>query len=102
MAVVVRIPAPLRPLAEGRDEVRLDGSAATVGDLLEALWMLHRQLRDRVVTELGEVRPHVNIFAGTKSIRFTGGLATPLADGPEVAIIPAVSGGAVSKGRGSV
>lgn len=48
---------------------------------------------DRVLTEQGEVRPHVNVFVGEESIRYTGGLATPLTDGAEIAIVPAVSGG---------
>jgi molybdopterin converting factor small subunit len=50
-------------------------------------------VRDRVVTEQGEVRPHVNVFVGVESIRFTGDLATPLAADAEISIVPAVSGG---------
>jgi molybdopterin converting factor small subunit len=64
-----------------------------VGDALAAVWDLHPGVRDRVVTETGEVRRHVNIFVGDESIRYTGGLGTPLEDGGEVSIIPAVSGG---------
>src|SRR5262249_25486117 len=64
-----------------------------VGDALAALWALHPGVRDRVVTEQGEVRPHVNVFVGVESIRFTGGLETPLRDGAEISIVPAVSGG---------
>ena len=55
--------------------------------------MLYPGVRDRVVTEQGQVRPHVNLFVGAESIRFTGGLATPLADGAVMSIVPAVSGG---------
>lgn len=54
----------------------------------------HPGVRDRVLTEQGEVRPHVNVFVGDESIRYTGGLATPLGEGAEVSIVPAVSGGA--------
>jgi molybdopterin converting factor small subunit len=50
-------------------------------------------VRDRVITELGEVRPHVNIFVDGESIRDTGGLAAPVRDGAEIFILPAVSGG---------
>jgi molybdopterin converting factor small subunit len=39
------------------------------------------------------VRPHVNVFVGSDSIRETGGLATPLSDGAELHIMAAVSGG---------
>ncbi len=50
-------------------------------------------MRDRVLTEQGDIRPHVNIFVGTESSQWTGGLATPVPDGAEISILPAVSGG---------
>jgi len=96
MAVTFRIPGPLRPLAGGQNTVRLESGAATVGDALEALWRLHPELRHRILTERGELRPHVNVFVGAENIRYTGGLATPLSGEAEVAIIPAVSGGVES------
>jgi molybdopterin converting factor small subunit len=96
MALTFRIPGPLRPLTGGRHTVRLASSAATVGDALDALWGLHPELRHRILTERGELRPHVNVFVGAENIRHTGGLATPLSGEAEVAIIPAVSGGVES------
>ena len=66
---------------------------ATVAAVLEALWRAYPGVRDRVLTEQGEVRPHVNVFVGPESIRFTGGLATSVPDGAEISILPAVSGG---------
>lgn len=92
MAVTVRVPSPLRPFAGGRDAISVEG-VTTVGEVLDRAWTLHPRLRDRVLTEIGEVRTHVNIFVGVESIRFTGGLATPVADGAEVSILAAVSGG---------
>ena len=73
--------------------MRVGASPASVGEALAALWSMHPGVRDRVVTEQGDVRPHVNVFVGSESIRYTGGLATPVRDGDEVSIIPAVSGG---------
>ena len=93
MALVFIIPGPLRELAGNRDEVRVDESAETVGDALRILWSHCPGVRDRVVTELGEVRQHVNIFVDGESIRYSGGLATPVRDGAEIVILPAVSGG---------
>jgi molybdopterin converting factor small subunit len=93
MRVTFVLPGPLQPLAGGRAEVVVDAVAASVADALDALWAAHPALRDRVLTEDGNVRPHVNVFVGHKSIRFTGGLATAVHDGVEVAILPAVSGG---------
>jgi len=50
-------------------------------------------VRDRVITELGDVRPHVNIFVDGESIRDAGGLGAPVHDGAEIFILPALSGG---------
>jgi molybdopterin converting factor small subunit len=93
MRVTFVLPGPLQPLAGGRAEVGVEAPAASLGDALEALWAAHPALRDRVLTEDGRVRPHVNLFVGRKSVRFTGGLSTAVHDGAEVAILPAVSGG---------
>lgn len=68
--------------------------AAPLARVLAALWAVHPGVRDRVLTEQGVLRPRVNVFVGPESVRFTGGLDTPVADGVEVAILPAVSGGA--------
>ena len=93
MSLVFHIPGYLREFTGGRSRVVVDASAATVGEALAALWVVHPGVRDRVVTEQGKVRPHVNVFVGSESIRFSGGLATPVADGAEISIVPAVSGG---------
>jgi molybdopterin converting factor small subunit len=73
--------------------VQIERSPATLAEALEELWKQCPGIRDRVLTEQGEVRPHVNIFVGNEDIRYTGGLRTCLADGAEIAIIPAISGG---------
>ena len=93
MPVVFVIPGPLRELAGDRGEVGVDGSAGTVGEALSLLWASCPAVRDRVMTELGEVRPHINIFVDGQSIRYSGGLETPVRDGAEISILPAVSGG---------
>jgi sulfur-carrier protein len=92
-SVVVRLAAPLRPLAGNRERLALEAPRPTVAGALEALGAVSPAARDRVVTEQGELRPHVNVFVGDESIRFTGGLATPVTDGAEIWILPAVSGG---------
>jgi molybdopterin converting factor small subunit len=95
MRVVFLIPTPLRPFAGGRSriEINVAKDPPALGDALEALWQAAPGVRDRVVTEQGEVRQHVNVFVGTESCRWTGGLATPITDGAEIAIYPAISGG---------
>ncbi len=94
MPVTCRLSAPLRPFAAGQEQVAVRGVFADVGEALEALCRIHPSLRDRVLTEEGEVRPHVNLFVGAENIRHTGGLKTPLPETCEISILPAVSGGA--------
>lgn len=93
MQVRVSIPSALRAHTGGLAEVTLEGDLATAGDALEALFRAHPGLRDRVLTETGKLRQHVHLFVGDESIRTSGGFATPLSDGVELTILPAVSGG---------
>jgi molybdopterin converting factor small subunit len=96
-SLVFKIPGPLRELAGDRDEVRVEGAgpagSATVADALGLLWQECPAVRDRVMTELGEVRPHVSLFVDGEDIRFLGGLEAPVRDGSEIYILPALSGG---------
>lgn len=93
MAVTFVISGPLRELAGNRSEVRVDGPASSVADALSLLWVEHPAFRDRMVTELGALRPHLNLFVDGECIRFTNGFATPVRDGSEIVILPALSGG---------
>jgi len=99
-----RAPGLLRVRAQAADEAQLYDQALALrrayvrvraddADALEALARLHPGLRDRVVTEQGEVRPHVNVFVEDVNIRDARGLQTRVPEGCEIAILPAVSGG---------
>jgi molybdopterin converting factor small subunit len=91
--ILVNLPGPLLPYSSGQGLVVLEVEGATVGDALSSLWTAHPRLRDRVLDEQGRVRRHVNVFVDRESIRFTGGLGTPLAPEATLSIVPAVSGG---------
>jgi molybdopterin converting factor small subunit len=93
MPVTFHIPGALSSFAAGRTQVQVQAPAATVFDALQALWTACPGIRDRVVTEQGLVREHINIFVGSENIRYTGGLATPLPAEAEISIVPAISGG---------
>lgn len=93
MSFTFMMPGPLRELAGDRGEVRVDGAAGSVSEALSLLWSRCPAVRDRVITELGEVRPHVNIFVDGESIRDSGGLGAPVRNGAEICILPALSGG---------
>ena len=93
MPVTFHIPGALREFTAGRRTVELALSPATLADALAALYALYPGVRDRVLTEQGQVREHINLFVGDENIRYTGGLATPLPPNSEISIVPAVSGG---------
>jgi molybdopterin synthase sulfur carrier subunit len=78
----------------------LETSGNSLQDALEGLCALYPGIRDRVLTEQGEVRQHVNVFVGNSEARTMDGVATPLADGVEISIIPAISGGEFLPGKG--
>jgi sulfur-carrier protein len=93
MAVTFIIPGPLLEFTGNQHDVVVDSPATTLADALARLWQVHPGLRDRVLTERGEVRPHVNLFVDGEMIRYRGELQSAVRDGSEVVILPAVSGG---------
>ncbi len=93
MPVTFHIPGPLRPFTDGRSQVDVETSPLTLRDALEGLWTLYPGIRDRIATEGGQVRDHINVFVGNEDVRYTGGLATAVPAGAEIWIVPAISGG---------
>ena len=91
MAVTLRIPTPLRSLSGGEAELSVEGS--TVSEVLDALERDHPGFHDRLHDERGEIRRFVNIYVAGEDIRFLKGVDTPVKDGEEVSIVPAVAGG---------
>lgn len=93
MAISVVLPRALLPYSHGNSTLHLDERCASVADALDAVRRRWPAVLDRVMTEQGEVREHVNIFVGEESIRFATGLATPVHEGDTIMIVAAVSGG---------
>lgn len=83
----------LTDFTEGRNQIAIEAAPSSVGEALAELWKLHPGLRDRVVNEQGQLRQHVNVFLDSENIRRKESLATQVADGSELTILPAVSGG---------
>ena len=92
MSVHVYIPTPFRRATNNRDRVSLD--APDIKTLLDALEEHWGGLKGLVRNERGEVHRHVNIYVNNEAIAALQGLETPLRDGDEVSIIPALAGGA--------
>ncbi len=91
MSITVRIPTPLRKLTDGADEVQAEG--ANVGELIDNLEAAHPGLKERLCDEAGEIRRFVNIYVNDEDVRFLQGKETPLSDGDQVSIVPAIAGG---------
>ena len=90
MAIVVRIPTPLRTLTEGKDEVEAEG--ATVKDIIDHLEGNSPGIKDRRCDDKG-VRRFVNIYQNDEDIRFLDSLDTAVKDGDDISIVPAIAGG---------
>jgi sulfur-carrier protein len=91
VSVSVRVPTILRPYTQGVSEVSVEGS--TLSEVLESLDASYPGIKSRVLDESGELRRFVNIYVDNDDVRFSEGLQTPVKDGGQISIIPAVAGG---------
>ena len=90
MAVTVKLPTQLRAAAGGQATAQVQG--ATVGEALESLFSEHGELRDRLMQD-GDLRRFVNVYVDDEDVRTLDGLATPVREGGQLTILPAVAGG---------
>jgi sulfur-carrier protein len=91
VAVEVRLPTVLRSHAAGATVVTVDGS--TIGEVLSKLVAEYPAMASQVLTDQGGLHKFVNIYVDDDDVRYLQGLDTPVADGAEVSILPAVAGG---------
>jgi molybdopterin synthase sulfur carrier subunit len=91
MAVLVRIPTPLRALTKGNAEVQATGQ--TVTDLVDDLERQFPGIRERLLDEAGELRRFINVYVNEEDIRFLEGKKTTLKERDQVSILPAIAGG---------
>lgn len=91
MAKSVRIPIQLRKLTDGQDVVEVE--ASTIREMVNELETRFPGCKSRLTDEKGEMRRFINVFVNEEDIRFIQMRDTPLNDGDEVSIVPAVAGG---------
>lgn len=91
MPVQVRIPTPLRKLTHNEEVVEVN--AATVAAAIAELQSRFPGIRERLLDEQGAVRRFVNVYVNEEDIRFLQNQQTPLKEGDEISIIPAIAGG---------
>jgi len=91
MAIIVRIPTPLRKLTQNLSEV--EGVGSDISSIIENLEANYPGLKERICDESGNVRRFVNIYLNDEDIRFRDGKVTAVKEGDEISIIPAIAGG---------
>lgn len=91
MAATVRIPTTMRPITGGEKQVSVE--PGTLAEVIASLEAAHPGMKERLLDDDGSLRKFVNVFVDDDDVRFLDGLDTPVADGIQVSIIPAVAGG---------
>lgn len=91
MSVLVRIPTPLQKLVGDKAEVSVE--ATTLREAIEQLAASNGEIKGRLLDDSGELRRFVNVYVNEEDVRFLQKLDTPLKDGDEVSIVPAIAGG---------
>lgn len=91
MAIIVRIPTPLQKLTKNQAEVK--ANASNIKGLVEDLEKNFPGIKERICDEAGKLRRFINIYVNEEDVRFLQRDQTPLKDGDEVSIIPAIAGG---------
>ena len=94
VTVSVYIPTPFRRLTANREYVTVEGS--NIAEVLEAVNAAHPGFDMLVYDEDRKIPAHINIYVNNQEIHELSGTATPVADGDQVAVIPAMAGGADS------
>lgn len=88
--VAVRIPPTLRAEVGGAREIRAHGQ--TVADVLEDLAVRYPALGSQLLED-GDLASYVNVYVGGEDIRTRDGIDTPVSDGAQVILLPAMAGG---------
>jgi molybdopterin synthase sulfur carrier subunit len=91
MAITVKIPTPLQKLTKNQAEVKING--ADIKEIIENLEKDYPGIKDRICDENGKVRKFINIYVNEEDVRFLQQDKTPVKDGDEISIIPAIAGG---------
>ena len=91
MPVSVRIPTPLRTFTKGADEVKVNGN--NIKDIIENLEANYKGIKERICDEKGQIRRFINFYLNDEDIRFMDNLNTPVKDGDNISIVPAIAGG---------
>lgn len=90
MSVTVKIPTPLRPIAGGHSELKIEG--ATVGEVLNKVEAQHKGFAEKVL-DGPNVKRFINVYVNEDNIRDHKDLETPVKSGDTISILPSIAGG---------
>jgi len=93
VSVTVHLPTVLRSHAGGAKQVTVEGS--TVGEALSALTLRYPGIDGQVMEAEGSLHRFVNVYVNDDDVRYLSSLETPVKEGDEISILPAVAGGAI-------
>ena len=91
MSITVRVPAPLQKFTKNQAEIQ--ANAASIKELIEDLEKNSPGIKERICDGEGKIRRFINVYVNEEDVRFLQQDETPLKDGDEVSIIPAIAGG---------
>ena len=91
MPISVYIPTPFRRMTG--NQVYLKANGKTVGEVLDDVSAQYPGLRQMIYDEAEEIPGHINIYINNQEIHSLQGKQTPVKDGDELAVIPAIAGG---------
>jgi sulfur-carrier protein len=91
VSATVRIPTILRSYTGGAAEVTAEGK--TLAEVLDDLEGKYAGIRARILDDTGKLRRFVNVYVNDDDVRYLSALDTPVKEGDEVSILPAVAGG---------
>lgn len=91
MAVQVLISTPLRKFTNNQEAVT--ASAGTIATLITEMEREFPGISKSLCDDKGELRRFVNVYVNEEDIRFREGKDTPIYDGDNVSIVPAIAGG---------
>ncbi len=91
MAVIVRIPTPLRSFTGGKSEVETDG--ASVSAVIDDLESKCPGIKEKLFDESGSIRKFLNVYLNDEDIRFMDSIDTEVKDGDSISLVPAIAGG---------
>lgn len=94
MSVKIIIPMPLKQYADKKDSFEIN--ANTVGEALRKLTEEHRELRNHLYSEDGNLRSFVNIYVNDEDVRYLDKEKTTVKEGDTISIVPSIAGGVTS------